>query len=68
MRLSLTKFFLMSSAPAPQGPLQPERLAEEPRVVNSSDLFDGRSEIRVKHRGDEYRLRITRQGKLILTK
>jgi hemin uptake protein HemP len=28
----------------------------------------GQSEVRLLHRGQEYRLRITRQGKLILTK
>jgi hemin uptake protein HemP len=37
-------------------------------VIASEELFAGRSEIRVRHRGQEYRLRITRQGKLILTK
>ncbi|MEI2783082.1 MAG: hemin uptake protein HemP [Candidatus Competibacter sp.] len=34
----------------------------------SSDLFDGGQEILIDHAGQEYRLRITRQGKLILTK
>jgi len=34
----------------------------------SSDLFDGDQEILIDHAGQEYRLRITRQGKLILTK
>ena len=38
------------------------------RAVDSEQLFAGRNEIRVRHRGEEYRLRITRQGKLILTK
>ena len=37
-------------------------------VIDSAELFKGASELRVRHRGDEYRLRITRQGKLILTK
>jgi hemin uptake protein HemP len=34
----------------------------------SGDLFDGDQEILIEHAGQEYRLRITRQGKLILTK
>ena len=38
------------------------------RAVDSEQLFAGHNEIRVRHRGEEYRLRITRQGKLILTK
>jgi hemin uptake protein HemP len=37
-------------------------------VIASEQLFAGRTEVRVRHRGQEYRLRITRQGKLILTK
>ena len=34
----------------------------------SSDLFGDAHEILIDHAGQEYRLRITRQGKLILTK
>jgi hemin uptake protein HemP len=39
-----------------------------PIRVDSAQLFNGRDEVRLIHRGQEYRLRITRQGKLILTK
>lgn len=35
---------------------------------DSRDLFRGHQEIMIEHVGDVYRLRITRQGKLILTK
>jgi hemin uptake protein HemP len=43
--------------------------ASAPRpAVRSDDLFRGTHEIVIVHRGDEYRLRITRAGKLILTK
>jgi hemin uptake protein HemP len=38
------------------------------RAVRSDDLFHGRREIVILHRDEEYRLRITRAGKLILTK
>ena len=34
----------------------------------SSDLFGDTHEVLIEHAGQEYRLRITRQGKLILTK
>ena len=34
----------------------------------ASELFRGSSEIRIEHNGEEYRLRITKNGKLILTK
>lgn len=45
-----------------------ERVNEPVRVVSSDDLFRGRHEIAVDHYGAIYRLRITRQGKLILNK
>jgi hemin uptake protein HemP len=37
-------------------------------TVRSSDLFRGGKELVIRHGGEEYRLRITRTGKLILTK
>ena len=57
--------------PPPPDRDQPISRAPSPTevpVVESDQLFDGRTEVRVRHRGEEYRLRITRQGKLILTK
>ena len=39
-----------------------------PAVIDAQALFGGAAEVRLMHRGMEYRLRITRQGKLILTK
>ena len=37
-------------------------------TVRSSDLFQGGKELVIRHGAEEYRLRITRTGKLILTK
>lgn len=37
-------------------------------VIDSRDLLQGRTEIVIHHGGDRYRLRHTRNGKLILTK
>ena len=37
-------------------------------VLSSEELLDGRTEVMIEHNGDLYRLRHTRQGKLILTK
>jgi hemin uptake protein HemP len=37
-------------------------------VVESERLFQGGQEVVIRHAGTEYRLRITRQNKLILTK
>jgi hemin uptake protein HemP len=39
-----------------------------PRVVSSADLLDGSREIIIRHVGEDYRLRLTRAGKLILNK
>lgn len=38
------------------------------RVVSSDNLFRGTHEIGIEHGGAMYRLKITRQGKLILNK
>lgn len=38
------------------------------RIVSSEALFQGTKEIAIDHNGSRYRLKITRQGKLILNK
>jgi hemin uptake protein HemP len=38
------------------------------RTISSKELFGGEQEIVIDHRGSLYRLKITRQGKLILNK
>lgn len=38
------------------------------RTISSIDLFSGCREIGIEHGGSLYRLKITRQGKLILNK
>lgn len=42
-------------------------LDKKPRI-ESNQLFQGNSEIVIVHQKEEYNLRITRNGKLILTK
>jgi len=37
-------------------------------VVDSRDLFRGRHELQIRHEGEVYRLRVTRNGRLILNK
>jgi len=39
-----------------------------PRILDSRDLLAGRKEILIRHGAEEYRLRLTAQNKLILTK
>lgn len=46
----------------PKGPM------EHPRIIDSKDLFDGDRELCIDHKGALYRLKITRQDKLILNK
>ncbi|MDO8597409.1 MAG: hemin uptake protein HemP [Sulfuricaulis sp.] len=45
-----------------------DAVATGPRRVTSQILFRGHGELRILHAGQEYRLTVTRQGKLILTK
>ena len=46
----------------------PRSDAPKKKVVESEALFQGRSEIIIRHQGADYRMKITRQGKLILNK
>lgn len=49
----------------------PKRLSavtDAPRRLPSKELFGTGSEVVIQHGAEQYRLRITRQGKLILTK
>lgn len=39
-----------------------------PGLVSAQALFGGAKEVVIRHQGDDYRLRITRNDKLILTK
>ena len=38
------------------------------KVVSSEQLMGGAREVAIRHEGQEYRLQVTRNGKLILTK
>lgn len=54
-----------SSKAKPEVPRCP---AVSPRPLDSAALLGGRGEVEIAHQGETYRLRRTRQGKLILTK
>ncbi len=41
---------------------------ESPRIYDSADLFQGTQEVLIRHHGEVYRLRLTRNDKLILNK
>ncbi len=42
--------------------------ARPAKLILSSAVFNGETEVGIEHHGELYRLKITRQGKLILTK
>jgi hemin uptake protein HemP len=42
--------------------------ASDDDAIPSEVLLDGRTEVRIRHRGEIYRLSLTRAGKLILHK
>lgn len=46
----------------------PDASTRHGRVVRTEDLFGSRREVIIKHGDEEYRLRITKADKLILTK
>ncbi|HEX4879530.1 MAG TPA: hemin uptake protein HemP [Limnobacter sp.] len=54
---------------SPSLPKHDAVLASAPAVVQSQSLFPpGQREVTIEHGNTQYRLRITAQGKLILTK
>jgi hemin uptake protein HemP len=54
------------SSPSAQPALPEQRTL--PRRLTSAELFAGSDQLVIEHQGAEYQLRVTRQGKLILTK
>lgn len=64
----------MNSQSQPSQALHPRSLPQQDAalgampVLSTQELFQGRQEIAIEHAGAIYRLRITRQGKLILNK
>jgi hemin uptake protein HemP len=56
------------SAPQADARRSPSSSVREARRIASEQLMAGKREIIIEHGQDEYRLRITGSGKLILTK
>ncbi len=57
-----------SPPPVTQPPTDLSAMERLPPDLETTALFAGRSELIIRHAGQLYRLRITRAGKLILTK
>lgn len=49
-------------------PAEPIPLSSFPKLITSDELFGDERQIFIDHGGSVYRLQITKQGKLILTK
>jgi hemin uptake protein HemP len=69
--------FGFSAKPDTAPTLRPQEMVEAPAVagsrlvqprLHSAELLGTAREVVIEHAGEEYRLRLTRQGKLILTK
>jgi hemin uptake protein HemP len=57
-----------ATLPPASKPATPRHPVIEPRPLDSAALFGAGDEVRITHGSETYRLRRTRQGKLILTK
>jgi hemin uptake protein HemP len=55
------------TAPQPPTPAKPPEL-QPARAIDSQSLFGAARQLLIVHQGETYKLQITRQGKLILTK
>ena len=62
-----TKGLASSNRSGPRVPAM-ESTKRAPREVSSQALLQGHSTLLIEHQGEVYRLLLTRQGKLILTK
>ena len=58
----------MTPVKTPQLPAPTSARVPGPVKIEGAELFAGQREVLIVHHGEEYRLRITRQEKLILTK
>lgn len=58
----------MSDKPSPLGRPNPETGSHAPRMILSRDLMGNDKVVIIRHGQEDYRLRITAMGKLILTK
>lgn len=56
------------SSPQKSGAADGAVTAQQQRVLDTASLFGGGREVILTHRGEQYRLRLTQSGKLILTK
>ena len=52
----------------PSAPQAGDSRTAGPRVIPSAELLGARGQLLIEHQGERYLLRVTRQGKLILTK
>jgi len=56
------------SLASPPLPVESAQRSSPPVTIRADHLFQGGQEILISHKAETYRLRITKNGKLILTK
>lgn len=49
-------------------PKNPPKVPHDRKVLRSEELFGTGREVKIRHNGQEYRLQVTKNGKLILIK
>ena len=54
--------------PIRKAPVDPGSIPSQARLIRSKDLFAGATRVLIEHQDSTYRLQITSQGKLLLTK
>ena len=67
MKLEHVRVDMSEPVDASAGPERCPR-SVRPLVVDVAELLQGRRELRIRHAGETYSLRLTRREKLILTK
>ncbi len=65
---SSINLFRISAMNRPAAPISADSVDALPRAIPAEALFRGASVVLIEHKGEHYQLRITRNGKLILTK
>jgi hemin uptake protein HemP len=59
---------MQTERPPQHSPSAPQLSWSQRRRISTTDLMQGAREVIIVHEGEEYVLRITKTGKLILTK
>lgn len=68
LRIVLSNIAPMNPIPCPTRPQESSPTAPRPVAIDARSLFGRQPVVMIEHAGERYLLRVTRNGKLILTK